>query len=107
MDPIIIADIEKNWVHCDDLPQREIVKIDLDFLSSPLKIAEKYGVSYPADKLKQLIQRSNQHNYPLGHANYAAASYQHQPTSIATDLSTIRYTIYKYYYYHPLPLLPF
>lgn len=58
LDMDYIAEIEKGWIRVDQLPKREPAKVDLSFLSSPLKVHEVNGVKYPEEKFKALLAKS-------------------------------------------------
>lgn len=62
----MIKEIERGWIRVDQLPLREPAKVDLGFLYSPLKLYEVNGVTYPKDRLEQLIAiRGNTNAYTV------------------------------------------
>lgn len=58
LDYQFISEIEEGWIRVDQLPKREAAKVDLSFLSSPLKVHEVNGVKYPEEKFKALLAKS-------------------------------------------------
>lgn len=86
LDPDIIADIEKGWIRTEQLPLREIRKVNLDFIKSPLKVVEKNGISYPADRLRELVARS-QNNHPVPVMNSAYGNYTTSPQQFSSAVS--------------------
>lgn len=90
LDPAVIAEIEKDWVRAADQPKLVLPTVDLSFLHSPLKIAEINGVSYPADRLNVLVNRSRQQHVGAGAGGVdgfagAASSLQLRPSSGVTS----------------------
>lgn len=48
-------EIEKGWVRSDHWEKASAAKVNMEFLSSPLRCEAVNGVTYPADRLKLLI----------------------------------------------------
>lgn len=70
LDQDFITEIEKDWVRSENWNIPKASDVNLDFLYSPLKIAEVNGVSYPADRLQRIISNASQHliSSPVSHA---------------------------------------
>lgn len=58
LDEDYIKEIEKDWIRSDTWERGTMNHVNLDFLYSPLKTKPVNGVCYPAERLQQLIARS-------------------------------------------------
>lgn len=55
LDAGIIAEIEKDWIRCDQIKFAQYSPIDLKFTEHPLETKIINGVCYPSDRLNQLM----------------------------------------------------
>lgn len=55
LDQTYIEEIEQGWVRSDEWEKVSAAKVNMDFLYSPLRCEEVNGVSYPMDKLRNLM----------------------------------------------------
>jgi cytoskeleton-associated protein 5 len=58
LDENLIADIERNWVRSEKIKLADLPPLDLGFLDEAIKIKPHNGVSYPSDRLAQLLTKS-------------------------------------------------
>lgn len=70
----LIAEIEHNWIRSDKIHLAELRPLDLGFLNEPMKIKPYNGVSYPSEKLAQLLTTTRSPTRPQ------SATIQHQTT---------------------------
>lgn len=59
LDPDVIADIEKDWVKCDQIKTTHYPPLDLTFMDQPIRIIPINGVSYPAERLQKLLSNGS------------------------------------------------
>lgn len=91
LDPDVIADIEKDWIKCDQIKQTNYAPLDLTFMDQPIRIIPINGVSYPADRLQKLLSNSSSrpqsanaslyYNKSPSHHNVAAAPVIQRPAT--------------------------
>ncbi|CAO1409163.1 unnamed protein product [Diamesa serratosioi] len=84
LDPDVIAEIEKDWIKCDNIKQTHFAPIDLSFMEQPIRIIPNNGVQYPAERLQILLSNSPTrpqsananlyYNKSPSHANVVAAA---------------------------------
>lgn len=75
LDDNYIDEIEKGWVRSDQWEKASAAKVNMEFLYSPLKFEEVNGVSYPAERLRNLIANTPTHAPSAGHnITYQASS---------------------------------
>jgi len=78
-----IDEIEKGWVRVADMPQRDIVKVDLSEFCSPLEIKPSTdGITkYPLDKFQALLSKppSKGHVSPFVSPRQQTQQYNYSP----------------------------
>ena len=84
LDPDVIAEIEKDWIKCDNMKQTQFAPIDLSFMEQPIRIIPNNGVQYPAERLQILLSNSSTrpqsanatlyHNKSPSHPNIVSAA---------------------------------
>lgn len=84
LDPVVIADIEKNWTRADNIKQTHLKPLDFTFIEQPLSIKPSNGVCYPADRLAQLLTKCPQRPQSANVSLYSASSPQHHFTAPPT-----------------------
>lgn len=77
----IIADIEKDWVRAEQIKQYELTPIDYSFVEQPIRIKQSNGVSYPADRLAQLLTKCPSRPQSANVTMYSASSPQRHFTA--------------------------
>lgn len=55
LDEGLIAEIEHSWIRSEKIHLADLRPLDLGFLNEPIKIKPYNGVSYPSEKLAQLL----------------------------------------------------
>lgn len=94
----IIAEIEKNWIRVDQIELKQITPLDLSFLESPINVIPSNGISYPNDRLNQLLAQCPQRPQTANVNLYSGSSPQHfisppRPfTAPAQELGTLMET---------------
>lgn len=79
LNPEIIAEIEKDWIRCDQMKMREFSPIDLTFTEQPLRTKIINGVCYPNDRLQHLmLNKSPSRPHSANVTLYSASSPQQQ-----------------------------
>lgn len=82
LDAEIIADIERDWIRCDQIKMTQFSPIDLTFTEQPLKTKMINGVCYPSDRLNQLtLNKSPSRPHSANVTLYSASSPQQLFTS--------------------------
>lgn len=76
LNPEIIAEIEKDWVRADQIKQTKLAPLDLSNEES-IRIRPHNGVSYPADRLNQLLTKCPSRPQTANVTMYSASSPQH------------------------------
>lgn len=78
----IIGDIERDWTRCDQIKLAQFSPIDLSFTEQPLKTKVINGVSYPNERLNQLmLNKSPSRPHSANVTLYSASSPQQLFTS--------------------------
>lgn len=73
----IIAEIEQNWIRADQIKQYQLTPVDLSFSEQPIRIKQSNGVTYPADRLAQLLTKCPSRPQSANVTMYSASSPQH------------------------------
>lgn len=73
----IIADIEKNWIRVDQIPLKQLAPLDFSFSDQPITVIPSNGISYPNDRLTQLLAQCPQRPQSANVSLYSASSPQH------------------------------
>ncbi|KAG5681403.1 hypothetical protein PVAND_010841 [Polypedilum vanderplanki] len=76
LNPDVIADIEKDWTRADQIKLSQFSPIDLAFIDEPIQIKTCNGVSYPVDRLNQLLAKSPSRPHSANVTLYSASSPQ-------------------------------
>lgn len=77
LDPEIIAEIEKDWIRSEHIKQTQLALLDFSFSEHPIRIRPSNGVSYPADRLSQLLSKCPSRPQSANVSLYSASSPQH------------------------------
>lgn len=109
LDPKVIADIEKDWIRCDEIKLKQFSPIDLTFFEQPLKSKMINDVCYPTERLNQLMSNKSPSRPHTANAPLYFASIQQQlfisPTQInyhrpatapATEMPNLMENLPKY-----------
>lgn len=76
LNPEIIADIEKDWVRADQIPQTKLAPLDISNEES-ICIKPSNGFSYPTERLTQLLSKCPPRPHSANVTMYSASSPQH------------------------------
>jgi cytoskeleton-associated protein 5 len=76
----VIADIEKDWRRCEQIKLSQFSPIDLAFADQPIQIMSCNGVTYPTDRLNQLLSKSPSRPHSANVTMYSASS-PHRPAT--------------------------
>lgn len=77
LDTAIIAEIEKDWTRSDQIKLSHFSPIDLSYADQPIQIKSSNGVTYPTDRLNQLLSKSPSRPHSANVTLYSASSPQH------------------------------
>lgn len=77
LNPDTIADIEKDWVRAEQLKQTQLAPLDLSFSEQTIRIRSSNGVTYPAERLSQLLTKIPTRPQSANITMYSASSPQH------------------------------
>jgi hypothetical protein len=79
LDPSLIAEIEKDWVRSDQIPECQLAPIDTAFMYQPIKIASNNGHAYPTERLNHLMSNSPSRPQSANTSGFSA-TYHHSPS---------------------------
>uniref|UniRef100_A0A8W7NZH2 TOG domain-containing protein n=1 Tax=Anopheles coluzzii TaxID=1518534 RepID=A0A8W7NZH2_ANOCL len=90
LDENVIADIERDWVKADDLGKTVLNPLDDSFIYDELTVIAVNGVSYPADRFRQLTQRNLLSGPGGGGPGESPVHQQHHQPYTSAAVSSIR-----------------
>uniref|UniRef100_A0A1Y9J0Y2 TOG domain-containing protein n=1 Tax=Anopheles quadriannulatus TaxID=34691 RepID=A0A1Y9J0Y2_ANOQN len=90
LDENVIADIERDWVKADDLGKTVLNPLDDSFIYDELTVIAANGVSYPADRFRQLTQRNLLSGTGGGGPGESPVHQQHHQPYTSAAVSSIR-----------------